>query len=825
MAVKYLAEGNQAKRVALLGAAAATATAMTVTASVPNPPAPRVVPVASSAVNLSSFTTPFPKPGVWPDITGGLGNAAYNAFQNGVDTLVPPFIQALSAAGGFSGLNLTSLLNQLPKGLLTQILNALPISLTPLLNAALGPILSGALVPLLQGLGLVDNAGNIRLGGLLGLLGINPDNLLDLGGLSIPGVKIVTAGPVFSLLKIAGLDLGWTPGTANAITNAINSTQYLDVGAMGLIDTVLGKAAGLPALGPLVSALQLVIDTVGNGIGLNKLDLIDVRVPLTVGFGLGAFSLGQAYSNVLADLQNQPGGAANHNGPVLGSLTVLPLILLNNLGRANGGLLARFYPIGDLLGINLITPDVHAANSGGLPLLSTGLGIGGANLLPIKVDATLEYQPFSDLAAWPNPFSLANNLVAGTLPTYLLRGISTATLTSQLTQQLAGLTGGLLTGNPLAVNIYLTIPTSTLPLMEPMYLTGDVLNMISFGTLGNPIYKLANALAPAMTSLVNLGYTDVVRNADGTYSRTLDQAATPTPFMSFPNVNWQNVPADIMNSLVAGFKKEFFSNNPSAAPDNAVEALLKLLTGGKLSGFNPLGGLAGTVQNLLNGVLGTIGGLTKGATVNALAAKQGVISPASATDIPSTTPNLQPLSAKLTGLSGSNQKDGKQATDPSADGKGKTAEPSAQDPKADPKAEPKVDETKTDTKTETKTDTATDTKTDPKADPKAGADQTPGKHSAPEGTPSTPDSGRTPKHAADGSGNTDSGPTTGTKAEKPGKSKTDKSVKAGGGDSSTGGDGSTQTGPKTKKQSKDGGAKVKSGADGGSSGGSAAHSG
>ena len=40
---------------------------------------------------------------------------------------------------------------------------------------------------------------------------------------------------------------------------------------------------------------------------------------------------------------------------------VLPLILLNNLGRANGGMLARFYPIGDLLGINFITPDVAAA--------------------------------------------------------------------------------------------------------------------------------------------------------------------------------------------------------------------------------------------------------------------------------------------------------------------------------------------------------------------------------------------------------------------------------------------------------------------------------
>ncbi|WP_285030167.1 hypothetical protein [Mycolicibacterium sp. lyk4-40-TYG-92] len=787
---------------------------MTVTASVPNAPTPRVVPSSHSAVNLSAFTTPFPKPGVLPDITFGVGNAAYNLAQGGVEALLPPLVQALSGIGGLSGLNLTNLINQLPKNLLSQILDALPIKLTPLLSAALGPLITGALVPLLNGLGIMDAQGNVTLSGLLDILGIHLDNILDLSDLNVPGVNIVTAGPVFTLLKIAGLDLGWTPGTANAIANEINNTEYLDVGAMGLLDTVLGRAGQLPVLGPLVTALKLAIDTVGGAIGLDKLDLIDVRVPLSVGFGLGAFSMGQAYSKVLADLANQPGGA-NHAGPVLGSLTVLPMILLNNLGRANGGLLARFYPIGDLLGINLITPDVHAANSGGIPLLNTGLGIGGANLLPIKVDATLEYQPFSDLAAWPNPFSLANNLVAGTLPTYLLRGISTATLTNQLTTQLGALTGGLLTGNPLAVNIYLTIPTNTLPLMEPMYLTGDVLNMVSFGTLGSPIYKLANALAPAMTSLVNLGYTDVVRNPDGTYSRTLNDPGTPTPFFSFPNVNWQKVPADIMNSLVAGFKKEFFSANPTDAPDNAVEALIKLLTGGKLGNFNPLGGLAGTVQNLLKGVLGTVGGLTQGATVNSLAAKEGVISSTAATDIPSTTPKLAPLSAGLTGLSGS-KKDGKQAADQTAGEKDKTAEdktgttPTVEDPKTDPKTDPKSEPKAEDTKT--------DPKTDPKSDTKTDTEQSSGKHAAAEGTPSTPDSGKKPKHAADDADGTstagkDKKADKPAKTDKAAKDKSDKTAKA---------DASTKTdAPKTKRQKKDGAAKSTAA----SGGASAAHAG
>lgn len=788
---------------------------MTVTASVPNPPAPKVVPSSHSAVHLSAFTTPFPEPGVLPDITFGVGNAAYNLAQGGIEALLPPLVQALSAAGGLSGLNLTNLINQLPPNLLSQILDVIPIGLEPLLQAALGPILTGALVPLLKALNIMDADGNVTLSGLLDVLGISLDNILDLSGLDVPGVNIVTAGPVFTLLKIAGLDLGWTPGTANAVANAINNTDYLEVGALGLINEVLDRAGNLGGLGPLITAVQGAINLVGDYIGLDNLDLIDVRVPITIGFGLGAFSAGQAYSKVLADLSNQPGGTTDGGAnPILGSLTVLPLILLNNLGRANGGMLARFYPIGDLLGLNFITPDVEAAHSGGIPLLNTGLSIGGANLLPIKVDATLMYQPFSDLAAWPNPFSLANNLVAGTLPTYLFRGISTATLTNQLTSQLGDLAGGLLGGNPLAVNIYLTIPTNTLPLMEPMYLTGDVLNMVSFGTLGSPIYKLANALAPAMTSLVNLGYTDVVRNADGTYSRTLDDAATPTPFFSFPNVNWQKVPADIMNSLVAGFKKEFFSANPTAAPDNAVEALIKLLTGGKLGSFNPLGGLAGTVQNLLNGVLGTLGGLTQGATVNSLAAKEGVVSPTAATDIPSTTPKLAPLSASLTGLTGTSKKDGKQATDQTAGDKDKTAEdttgttPAAEDPKTDPKAEPKAEDTKTDPKADPKTDTKTDT------------EQSSGKHAAEEGTPSTPDSGKKPKHAADDADGTS---TAGKdkkdkKADKP--AKTDKVTK----DTKAGKDKSEKVAkdtPKTKRQKKESAAKSTAA----TGGGSAAHAG
>jgi len=613
---------TRARRTAVLGAAAATATALTVTAAAPAPPIhpPVLRPVVGHSIDLTaaSYTSVFPKPGAWHDITGGLGNAVYHAGQNIIDTVLPAIVNAinLEAIGQSTGLNLTGIINQIPKTLLPQILDALPLKLAPLLQQSLG-LVGDALVPLLQALGIMDAGGNVTLTKLLSLVGVDIDNLFNLGGLSVPGVKVVTAGPVFTLLKLIGIDLGWTPGTADAVAKAVDATPYLNVGVAGLIDTVLDKADdALGILNPLVTALRTVID----GLDLSKLDLIGVRIPLTIGFGLGAFSLGQAYNQIVADLAHGPDGADNPGANILGGLTIMPEILLNNLGRANGGLLARFYPIGDLLGINTVTPDAEAVHSGsGLDVLGTGISLGAANLLPIKVDATLEYQPFSDFAAWPNPFSLFNNLIAGTEPSYLLRGISTDTLSNQLGEALGGVTDSILAGDPLAANIYLTIPTATLPLLEPLYLTGDVLNMVTFGTVGRLFTRLANALAPAMSSLVNLGYTDVVRSADGTYTRTLDQADQAVPFFSLPNINWAKVPGDILHDLQVGFQKEFFSNNPTAAPPNVVDAVVSLLTGGRISlGNNPLAGplaaltkaVSTAVSALVNTVTRTLRGLT-----------------------------------------------------------------------------------------------------------------------------------------------------------------------------------------------------------------------
>lgn len=658
MAGKHRNVAERTRRVAVVTAAAATATALTVGAAAPTPlprPEEHYLRVVEQPVDLSAAVSPFGPPGSLSDVTGGAGRAAYDSFQEFI-AAYERALAGINIGGGF-GLNIENLLSEIPTAFLDDILGAIPIDLGSVLDPILGGLVTPLLIQILDLLNITDSQGNITLSAVLGLVGLDLSDPLNLAGLNIPGVNIITPGEPFLLLKmLSGLDLGWTPGTANAVADAINQTPYLEVGVENLLDSVLdlaGDAVGqIPLLGTLVAAVLEGIED----INLPDLNVIDVRIPIVIGYGFGAMAAGSAYQQVLADLANQPRLGANGGGP-LGSLSLMPMVLANNVGRANGGMLARFYPLFEMLGIDMITPDVRATNVGtGVPVLGTGIELGAANLVPIKVDATVQYQPFSDFAAWPNPFTLFNNLLAGTIgASYILRGVELDSALDQILNEVGETVADALDlGNPLNINIYLTLATSTLPLLEPLYLAGDVLNMVSFGTLGTLPIRLANALSPALTSLVNLGYTDVVRNPDGTYTRTLDDADTATPFMSFPDVNWGRALNDVMNSLVNGFQKEFFSGNPTAAPPNVLENLGKLLQ--TLTGGLNLGGLTAGLQE---GVDNLFAGLT-GQGRQAPNAQRTLA--AAAGELPESDPTLVTVSVDPAGDAST----GKHAADPDA---------------------------------------------------------------------------------------------------------------------------------------------------------------
>lgn len=635
--------GRQAKKVAVVGAATVTAAALT--ASLVPPPTRAML---NPDVELTAAVKMFPAPDKIPDLTGGLGTAGYDLSQAIAAAILEAItnnINLMALARAF-GMDPESMLKSLPSNLLMGLLDSAPINILPILGDMYGlNVADSVLLPVLQTLGITDGAGITTISKFLNLLGIDLGDPLNLSGLDVPGLNLITAGPPFTLLKLLGLDLGWVPGLPNSVANEVNNTEYLPIGAKGLLTTVLDRLkllegenplldlggilgpqglldlGGIVDLNGLVDLLSSVVETIPD-----SLDVIDVRVPVVVGFGMGAFAAGAAYPKIVEDLQYQPGGAKSptaNSDPLLGSLTILPMLLLRNPGRANGGLFARAYPFARLFGIDTVTPDTEVTHSGGIPILDTGLALGGANLVPVKVDATVEYDLMSDFAAWPNPFSVANNLMGFLLPTYILRGVDLSNLTPQLEAQLTDILGKLGT-DPLALNLYLTLPSNSLPLLEPLYLLTDLTNIMTLGAFPNPLGTLANALAPALTSLVNLGYTDVVRQPDGTYIRTLDQAGDPTAFMSFPDVDWAKVPGDIFNQLVKGIQKEFFSDNPTPGTPNAITGVFKLLTsilgGGSFGGFNDIVGAMLNGLNPLNAASPLAAGAAPSASARTMAA-------------------------------------------------------------------------------------------------------------------------------------------------------------------------------------------------------------
>ncbi|MCV7225724.1 PE-PPE domain-containing protein [Mycolicibacterium komossense] len=600
MASKHRKRSRSANRAATVGVAAATVTALIIGSAPPQransatPPgrgveAPPVELSAAAAGLVSALAattgTPglppmqlapgAPDPASIPDLSFGLGTRGYDLVQTLAAALESGILDNVNLSGllQYLGYDPTSAINTALGNLLTQALSGVPVDLSGV--PVLGSILTGA--------------GITNVAAVLNLLGFNLADPLNLAGVPTPGINVITAGGPFTLLKFLGVDLGWVPGLPNSVAEEINGTPYLEVGALGVLSTLLAAYPVPPLKNTVANAtLQGLIATVKLLPG-GDLNAIDVRVPLVAGFGLGAFAAGMAYPQVVEQLAGQPGGADfTGTSPLAGSLTILPLVLLRNPGRANGGVFARFYPEAALLGIDTVTPDTEVSSSTNpdnqldAPVGTTGIVAGGANLVPIKLDGTVEYDPLSDFPAWPNPISLANSVAALFFPTYLLRGITAASLTEvvdgQLNPQLDAALAN--TSGPLALNLYLTVPVNdALPLLEPIRLPIDVINLFTGANLNNPI---ATALEPVLTSLVNLGYTDVQRNVvNGVpeYDRTLDQANVITPFGSLPqNINWGQVPGDLFQQLAAGVQKAIADGLVSDTPVvNPLATLAQLL--------------------------------------------------------------------------------------------------------------------------------------------------------------------------------------------------------------------------------------------------------
>jgi hypothetical protein len=165
----------------------------------------------------------------------------------------------------------------------------------------------------------------------------------------------------------------------------------------------------------------------------------------------------------------------------------------------------------------------------------------------------------SDFPATLNPFSIANSLLATLLPTNLVGGGQIEG--KPLNDIYASL--GLLAAFGTTSTSYSTFVPNDLPLLEPLRLPVRLINAAT-NALGFPLNlgtPLADALQPALSILVNTGYTDVkTPDQGGTYNRTYDQSSVYTPFLSkapLTPAQWLAVPRNVITSLVYGFQLEF----------------------------------------------------------------------------------------------------------------------------------------------------------------------------------------------------------------------------------------------------------------------------
>lgn len=393
--------------------------------------------------------------------------------------------------------------------------------------------------------------------------------------------------------QLAYLAYALEHGDLVALAPVLNWTAYLtNVNLIAYGDGAI--AAGL--------AYQAFMDSVGGNTheGYNPFEIGD---PLTgprkirITFGDGVVQVHQTDTTnnpleiPLPDDLEFPGAPpvgweSVQDGGVV-DLTVLSLVLARNPGRANGGLYARFAPIyQELTGVNPVSPDRRDAFPEGVdPQLITKLLTGNAGgisfdelgnlqavidsvdgkpiVVTLKADIGWQYDLLSDAPVTANPFAWANSLASALFLTNLITGVDFDNLGD----------GGYVGPDG---TIYYTLPVEELPLLAPLRFPAEVLGLAT-GLEVNP--ALADALEPALQILVNLGYSDVVRNPDGSYTRSLDQFGEHLLFGT-PTLTREQlalVPGDVIAALGRGFGAEV-TEILLDAKDDIVKALKLELT-------------------------------------------------------------------------------------------------------------------------------------------------------------------------------------------------------------------------------------------------------
>ncbi len=379
---------------------------------------------------------------------------------------------------------------------------------------------------------------------------------------SDPGVDLtnISVGDLLKYNSYSAQVGGIDKAVAMALAPYLNWTAYLSntnfigygdgaiavgQGYQNFID--LARAGGLEA-GPALTGPRKIVITDPNDpltqdvthgftkVGLTEYGLIRVAPGVWLATEILDGQVDIAYPDQpdLPTVEITPAGVID--------VTVLTVNLLRNPGRPNGGLYSRFAPIyQEVTGVNPVTPERQdvlpdGADLAGLidengNLTLAGLDFENGDLLAtlesldgkpivltiLKTDFTWEYDLLSDAPATASPVAWANSAMSALLP---------LTLGASLLNLDQGAPGLELYQSPDGT-IYGTLTQEQLPLLAPARLVSGLIGLATGEDINTPV---ADALEPFLKLLVDTSYTDAVRNADGTWDRTLDQAHIATLF-------------------------------------------------------------------------------------------------------------------------------------------------------------------------------------------------------------------------------------------------------------------------------------------------------
>lgn len=397
---------------------------------------------------------------------------------------------------------------------------------------------------------------------------------------------IYTTGPLMGLIAGLGVDsvaipLGNVPPLGDVtLTLNLNKIAASSVNLYETVNALPFQRNSVPVTG--------VTNTYNRYLGSSPR-----QFPATLGSGSGAYALVEAYRAEIAGVvsgnaDTVPGysdwqqiAPAERQTFASGCLAVNPnncpqvqptyvtnqaLLFLRNPLRPNGGIDSRFGPLLNIFGVDTRMPDAGVYASP--PVSSSAPGGQPANpalrLNSVTLDLAWAYDIYSDFPVTLNPFALLNSAFT-LIPTNLLGGVSLQGLDETAAAVNVAGTLGILnfeTGGLAPISDgqawYGTLRPNDLPMLEPLRLPVRVLNGITGWNLGTP---LADALQPALTILVNTGYTDVQTPVEGgTYNRTFDQSHDYVPFLSQAPMTLAEcvqVPGDVVRALVVGFQDSF----------------------------------------------------------------------------------------------------------------------------------------------------------------------------------------------------------------------------------------------------------------------------